>query len=194
MNDYIIIEVHRTLISIPAMLMLVALFTVVLGIFFVSETPRPKSGTATLRSRIRSIDLSAIGYAFAFSIGITLVAQGVMFLLNKPDYTAAADQMNDHFGTEVTPEEFQAAAERIEIIPEREFRPNPVDGYVQPAQTFPPSQSPSKTETESGTRFTLAYDDLTGCTNKTKNPGTVTIDTETAQVVDCPLTFRVTVP
>lgn len=194
MNDYITIEVHRTLISIPAMLAIVALLTVVLGIFFVSETPRPKSGTTTLRSRIRSIDLPAIGYAFAFSIGITLVAQGSMLLLDKPDYTAAADQMNDHFGTEVTPEEFQAAAERIEIIPEREFRPNPVDGYVQPAQTRPPSQSPSKTETESGTRFTLAYDDLTGCTNKNKDPGAITIDTETAQLVDCPLTFRVTVP
>lgn len=194
MNDYITIEVNRTLMSIPTMLVMVALFTVMLGIFFVSETLPPKSDTATLRSRIRSINLSAIGYVFAASIGITLIVQGSMFLLNKPDYTAAADQMNDHFGTEVTPEEFQAAAERIEIIPEREFRPNPVDGYVQPVQTRPASQSPSKTETESGTRFTLAYDDLTGCTNENKIPGTITIDTEKAQVVDCPLTFRVTVP
>lgn len=176
------------------MLMLVALLTVVLSIFFMSDTPRPKSGTATRRSRIRSIHLPVIGYAFAFGIGITLVAQGSMFLLNKPDYTAAADQMNDHFGTEITPEEFQAAAERIEITPAREFRPNPVDGYVQPAQTRPASQTPSKTETESGTRFTLAYDDLTGCTNETKDPGTISIDTERARVVDCHLAFRVTVP
>lgn len=184
MNDHIIIEVPRLTMSAPVALMLIillAVLTTVMTAFFRAET----------------LDLHNIGYSLACSTVLILTCNVLLFLTNWPNYDAAADQMNDHFGTEITGWELRDAAERIQVTPEQELRPDPVDGYVQPAQTRPASQTPSKTQTESGTRFTLAYDDLTGCTERAENLFTVIkgiIDNEETQAVNCPLNFRVTVP
>lgn len=106
--------------------------------------------------------------------------------VSPPDYEAAAAELSEQAGGEITGDELRDTVDRIRVSPERTYQPGTdSDGYKQPERTMPMSQKVAKTETASGVRFTAAYADLSECT-------TTFLPELTG--VDCPPVLEITIP